>query len=120
MNPFQIVLIIVVVLLLSGTLVAVFKGWATKREGVVGALVWIAAGVAIIWPQVTQVVAGTLGIGRGTDLLLYCAVVVMMVGFFMVYARIRRLRREVTLLVRHLAIRDAVVQPSPPNNETQP
>lgn len=120
MNPFQVVLIIIVALLLGGTLVAVFNGWATKREGVVWALVWIAAGVAVIWPQVTTHVARTLGIGRGTDLLLYCAVVVMMVGFFMVYSRIRRLRRELTLLVRHLAIRDAVIQPLPANKEPQP
>ena len=119
MNPFQVVLIIVVALLLIGTLLAVFRGWATKREGVVWALVWLAAGVAVIWPHVTTHVARTLGIGRGTDLLLYCAVVIMMVGFLMVYTRIRRLRREVTLLVRHLAVRDAVIQP-PPEAEPLP
>jgi len=31
----------------------------------------------------------------------------MLVGFFMVYARLRRLRRDLTLLTRHLAIREA-------------
>jgi hypothetical protein len=35
----------------------------------------------------------------------------MMTGFLMVYVRLRRIRREMTLLVRQLAIRDAVITP---------
>lgn len=120
MSLFQIVFIIVVACLLSAGLVALFKGWASRREGVIWTLVCLAAGVAILWPQTTTRLARVLGIGRGTDLLLYCAVVVMMIGFLMVYARIRYLRREITLLVRQLALRDATVNPSSPENETHP
>ncbi|MEK7731822.1 MAG: DUF2304 family protein, partial [Planctomycetota bacterium] len=57
--------------------------------------------------------------GRGADLVLYCAVIVMLIGFFMVYARLRRLRRDLTLLSRHLAIRDAAPT-SPPTNPPRP
>jgi hypothetical protein len=52
-------------------------------------------------------VAHLLGIGRGADLVSYCGIVAMLVGFWMVYIRLLRLRREVTLTVRRLAILEA-------------
>ena len=109
MNLFQALAVVVVGGLTVLTLVAVWRGWATRREGMLWTLIWLAAGIAILWPGVTGVVANVLGIGRGADLLLYCSVVMMMIGFLMVYARLRRLRREMTLLVRRLAIREAAV-----------
>ncbi len=109
MSLFQVLALLVVGCLFFLSLLAMLRTWATRREGLMWALVWLAAAVAIIWPGVTRIVANALGIGRGADLVLYCAVVVMMVGFLMVYVRLRRIRRELTLLVRHLAIRDAVI-----------
>ena len=78
------------------------------------ALLWLVAGIAIARPGITAAVARALGIGRGADLVLYCTGVGMLVGVLMMYARLRRLRRDVTLLVRHLAIRDAI-SAAPPN-----
>lgn len=113
MSLFQVLALSIVGCLFVASIVAMWRGWGTLRESVTWALVWLAAAVAIIWPGVTKLIANVLGIGRGADLLLYCAVVVMMVGFLMVYVRLRRIRRELTLLVRHLAIRDAVINTSP-------
>ena len=114
MNLFQTLALIAIAALFVLTLVAAVRGWATRRDALLWALLWLVAGVAIMWPGVTKVIANALGIGRGADLVLYCAVVVMMIGFLMVYVRLRRIRREMTLLVRELAIRDAV-STSPPN-----
>ena len=108
MNLFQVIALLVVALLLIVTLTAMFRGWATRREGLLWTFVWLATCVAIAWPEVTKKVANALGIGRGADLVLYSAVVVMLVGFVTVYVRLRRIQRELTLIVRHLAIRDAV------------
>lgn len=108
LNLFQIIVIGVAAVLLLVTILAAARGWATRREAFLWSLVWLAAGVAVIWPDITDAIAKRLGIGRGADLVLYSAVVVMMVGFLMIYMRLRHLRREMTLLVRHLAIRDAV------------
>ncbi len=112
MNLFQIIAIAVVGLLLVLILAAVGRGWTTRREALVWSLVFLAAGTAILWPRVTVVIAKVMGIGRGADLLLYSAVVTMMIGFLMTYSRLQRLRRELTLLVRQLAIERAVVNPS--------
>ena len=113
MSLFQVFSLSIVGCLFVASVVAMWRGWGTLRESLTWALVWLTAAVAIIWPGVTKMIANALGIGRGADLVLYCAVVVMMVGFLMVYVRLRRIRRELTLLVRHLAIRDAVITTLP-------
>ncbi len=112
MNPFQIITLGVIGFLLTLCVVAMWRGWVTRREGVVWGSISAAAGTSIVWPQVTVVLARILGIGRGADLVLYCSVVVMLIGFLMIYVRLRRVRRELTLLVRHLALRDAVINTS--------
>lgn len=65
---------------------------------------WGTAGVAIAKPDATTIVAHALGIVRGADLVFYCSVLFGFVGFFASYLRIRRLNREVTLLVRSFAL----------------
>lgn len=121
MNPshlglFQGALLLVVALLFLGSVWALVKGWTGRREGLIWAAVWLAAGVAILWPAVTSRVAGALGIGRGADLVFYTAVVIMLIGFWMVYIRLRRVRRDITLLVRHLALEEAEKQAAHPRD----
>jgi len=119
---FQILAVAVVTCLFVLSIAARARGWATRREGLTWAFVWLCTGVAIAYPELTVRIARRLGIGRGADLVLYCTVIIMLIGFFMVYARLRRLRRDLTLLTRHLAIRDATStsptgRPSPPQGQ---
>ena len=111
MNLFQILALIVLSMLLVFTLIALVNRWVTRRETLIWSVVWMVAGWAVVRPEITGVVARMLGIGRGADLILYCSVVVMMIGFMMVYVRLRRLRHDMTLLVRELAIREPFVSP---------
>ncbi len=112
LNLFQVLAGLGLLGLIGVTMAAVGRGLVNRREATFLCLLWIAAGVAVVYPRITVIVARVLGIGRGADLVSYCAVVFMMVGFSMIYVRLRRLRREVTLLVRELAIRDAHVNES--------
>jgi hypothetical protein len=107
LNLFQLIALGVVGCLLVLTILVGWRGWITRRECFTWTMLWLASGFALLFPSVLSAIAKKMGIGRGADLLLYCAVVVMMIGFLMIYVRLRRLRREMTLLVRHLAIREA-------------
>ncbi len=107
MNYFQLVVLAVLAGLLALNILCVVRGWTTKRASLFWAALCVLAGIATAWPASTGWAAQRLGIGRGADLVFYCAVVVMMVGFWMVYLRLRHLGREMTLLVRHLAILEA-------------
>ena len=67
-------------------------------------LVWLLSIAAIAWPESTVIMAKALGVGRGADLVLYCSVVAMLTGFFYIYGRFRRMDRQMTILIRQLAI----------------
>ena len=107
MNAFQSVVHVVFVVLCVLTLSAGMRGYARKRIVVLWLLIWGSGGVAIVWPRSTMIVAHALGIGRGADLLLYLSVLGSLVGFFYIYTRFRRLDRQITVLVRRLAIENA-------------
>jgi hypothetical protein len=70
-------------------------------------LLWVAAAIAIANPELTVVLAQSLGIQRGADLIFYLAILGMFAGFFLVYVRLRRLDEGMTTLVRRLAIAEA-------------
>lgn len=106
MTKFQIFLIVVFALVSVGSTVALVRGIAPKLS-LATLVIALAACAAAIWPNATTDVARLVGIQRGTDLILYCAVLVMMVGFFLFYIRLRQVRRDLTRIVRHMAIMEA-------------
>jgi hypothetical protein len=108
MKLFQGLVLSLFIVLALFTISAGMRGAVRKRIVVFWLSVWLLGSIAIVWPHSTAVAAHALGIGRGADLLLYSSVLVMFVAFFYVYARFRRLERQITLLVRRLAIQNAV------------
>lgn len=109
MNAFQSVSLGVFVALAAATISAGLRGYARKRIVVFWLLAWGGGATAIVWPRSTMLAAHALGIGRGADLLLYLSVLSTLVGFFYIYTRFRRLDRQITMLVRRLAITNAQV-----------
>jgi hypothetical protein len=107
MNAFQIVVVSLLGLLAIITVRSAISGRARKRVTIFWMLVWLTGATATIWPNFTRDVARSLGIGRGTDLVLYCSVLLLVTGLFYVYTRMRHMDRTMTLLVRELAIERA-------------
>lgn len=118
MNGLQVLILAVLGILFVASLTALLRGWSSRKEGFVWCALCVLAAAATLWPQLTVKAAHALGIGRGADLVFYCAVVVMMIGFWMTYIRLRHLRRDMTRLVRHLAILEA--QSSPEQGAARP
>lgn len=61
--------------------------------------------IAVIWPDLTTQVANRVGVGRGTDLVLYLAVLGFAFVSIAVYQRISTLETQITALTRELALR---------------
>ena len=78
---------------------------ASKRIGLV--LFALANVYAVMRPDDLTAVARALGVGRGTDLVLYALVVAFMAGMFSMYQRFRVVDRRYTELARTVAIREA-------------
>lgn len=73
-------------------------------------LLWLFVIAAAMWPQVTDRVANAVGVGRGADLLVYIAVVVLVYASFRTMTQLQKLHEEQTELVRRIAI-DSVKTP---------
>lgn len=73
-------------------------------EGFFWTLVW-GAGLVLIWrPEATNLLANTVGIGRGADFILYIAVISLFFCIFLLALAHDRLERQMTKLVQHQAL----------------
>ena len=81
---------------------------------------------AVLRPDHTTWVAQQIGIGRGTDLVVYLLVVAFVFGMLNTYLRQREISNHLTDLARAVALRDAepanrdrglVTEPQPPHTQ---
>ena len=113
-------------LLIALLIVAVMVRTASRRVALLPWLgVWLLAAGAIAVPDATTRVARLLGIGRGADVVLYFAVLIGLWLAFRLSLAQRRIERQMTQLVREVALRDAQAPPptrpsapAPPTTET--
>lgn len=78
----------------------------------------VAAGSSVLFPQVWTWAANLLGVGRGTDLLLYITVLTFLGFVATTYRRFRAVESELTQLARQVALANAQapITPSDPDN----
>lgn len=107
LNTFQSIAIVGAAIALAAMFAAAASHAIGWRTAFAWSALWVLAAIAILKPSITVAIAHFLGIGRGADLVFYCGVLGMLIGFFLTYVRMKRLEGEITRLVRALAIRDA-------------
>jgi hypothetical protein len=116
MNPFQwMTLPILALLSVRDGAALFFRQPRFRRDRFVRGLVWIAAFVAIANPELTSQVARAIGIQRGTDLVLYVFVLAFLGTALYFYGQNLRIQRQITDVVRHIAIQEARKQSLPPD-----
>lgn len=67
-------------------------------------LLLAAGAVAVVMPDLTSEVAQFVGVGRGTDLVTYIAIVAVMFVLLHYYSKFVELQHKITELTRELAI----------------
>jgi small membrane protein len=70
-----------------------------------------AAIVFVLWPGVTNIIANTLGVGRGADLIFYLSILIFWFVALKLYARIRKLEQLFTQIIREDALKNAQNMP---------
>lgn len=61
----------------------------------------------VLNPNVTTDLAHKLGVGRGTDLILYLSVIFFFMFSMLIYSKLRKIESVQTNLARHIAISNA-------------
>ena len=104
MKPIQIILLAAVALI-SVYFISRFRN--KRVEVLMFCVMGLAAIVFILFPDYATRIANMLGVGRGTDLLLYVLVLVFWMIFLRLYVRIRELETTLTQLIRDQALEKA-------------
>lgn len=107
----QIIVQIVIVLAVVTVSLALMRGGSNARylaiRRIMLILFTLVAGFSVFFPTVLTALAQLLGIGRGTDLVLYALVVSVLVFMATTYQRFRHMETTLTKLSRRIAIDEA-------------
>jgi len=96
------------------------RGARTQAVRRVGLMLFAALAVwSILFPSVWNRIAGMVGVGRGTDMVLYALVVAFLSFTLTTYLRFRDLETRYTKLARRLAL-DEVGPPQPTETVPEP
>ena len=102
----QLLITLVALFGLFGTLRRFKKGTIGRLELVVWLILWAGVG-GLIWnPNVTNLIAGFLGVGRGADAVFYIAIVALFYTIFRLHGKIENLEHQLSELVKKIALKD--------------
>jgi hypothetical protein len=106
MNGIRIV-IIVIVLFGLGRIYARWRQGHLSRTRMLGwAVLWLGVLAAGLAPRLTDALSRWLGVERGATLLTFLGFVLLFYMVFILYVRLERQQRELTDLVRQIALRE--------------
>ena len=106
MGLIQIVGIAFALFALSRVILQLKKRSMTLNEGLFWIFIWSSVVVFLIFPEFFGYVADILGVGRGVDALMYISIVVLFYLIYRLSAKVDTLERQITYIVREIAIRD--------------
>lgn len=102
----------IIQVLLLGALTFVFLYALSQRRrsfsvSIAMALIALMGGGLVLAPDIANLLAHLIGVGRGADLILYCFIVLMLGTVFNIHLRLRAERETTTELARAIAVLSA-------------
>ena len=104
MTLIQILIILFALFAITRTFSQFRKGKMTLAFLFLWMLFWIAVGIVVVLPQTTETFARFIGVGRGVDAIIYLSIITLFYLVFRIYVKIEEGQRELTKLVRKLAV----------------
>ncbi len=103
----QIVVSLFIVFVVLRSLIKYLKKLISLRLFIFWLIFWGLVGLLFWMPTLSQEVANLLQVGRGVDAITYISLVVLFYLMFKIFNHFERQEREMTKLVRKIAIQDA-------------
>jgi len=100
----QYLLIVLVLLIIYRVIVKWRRGFLAFRDFLFWLGFWVVVGIIVVRPEVTSFVANVVGVGRGADLVIYFAVVLIFYIIFQMTIKIEKIERDITKIVRTVAL----------------
>ena len=104
MQPIQIILIPFLFFAISRVYLRAKEGTLSPGDALFWLSLFSLAGFGIIDPNFTTYLAKQLGIGRGTDVVIYISIVLLFYLIFRTNVHLENLRHDITKLVQAIAL----------------
>jgi len=108
MTIFQLIAVPLAALLFLRSGMRFLRGDGHRWVAALSMALWLAAGITIAQPDLTNTIARFFGIGRGADLVSYLIALSFLASVVYFYHKYRKLNSDVTEIIRSLAIQDAI------------
>lgn len=82
------------------------SGDLTGKVMIFWIIFWLLAGTAVILPNTTFYLARIFGVTRGADAVVYVGLALVFYLVFRLMARQEKINRDITVIVRQLALKD--------------
>ena len=105
MQPIQIVALVVAVIHIARVLVLWKKHKIPGRTTLFWFLIWFAVLVVVFATPFIDALSRPIGVGRGIDMVVYIAVLILFYMVFQLNMKIDKLEREITKLVREISLK---------------
>ncbi len=103
--PIQIIFIIFLFFAVSRVFLRVKEGNLSFASFLFWLALWVLAGLSIIKPEFTTHLAKTIGIGRGTDVIIYASIALLFYLIFRTNVMLENLRHEISKLTTEITIK---------------
>jgi len=104
LTTIQILLLIFILFSVSRVILRVKEKVISTQAGFFWVLIWVAAIIGVVLPGTTTRLASYFGVGRGVDVIVYLSLALLFYLVFRIYVMIEDIRREITFLIRQLAL----------------
>lgn len=106
MSAIQIVILLIVLAIWWRLYLRFKNSDLNVREFIEWFILWLAVAVVTILPDTASYFANLLGVGRGVDLVVYLALLLIFYLLFKIFLRLERGEQQLTKVVRELALRE--------------
>jgi len=77
----------------------------TLREFILWGIFWIILGVFVVYPELMSRLARLFGVGRGVDIIIYLALILLFYLMFKINIRMERIEQDITKIVKEEALK---------------
>jgi small membrane protein len=78
------------------------------QELILWTIFWFIVAFLVFFPEVTSYAANWVGVGRGVDLVIYMAILILFYLMFRALSKLDKVEKDVTRVVRTVALKDEV------------
>ncbi|MFA4937506.1 MAG: DUF2304 domain-containing protein [Patescibacteria group bacterium] len=106
MSAIQIIILLFVLIMWWRLYLKFKSNELSLREFLEWFIFWLVVSVLTLVPDTSSYLASVLGVGRGADLVVYFALLIIFYLMFRIFMKLERNERRLTKIVSELAIRE--------------